>query len=136
LLEKDPGLVIFEAEDGAQALERLAEIREKFNRDPLFIVCDLEMPVMDGWQLIEKLRGQYESEGKTQGIPIIVLSASSGEKGHLFLKKTVHGSSAKYNPMVTVAKQECLKPGKYDASGDKGLMAWVKYFMRSNTSAD
>jgi len=131
LLEKDDKIVVYEAEDGQQALERLAEIREKHAREPLFIVTDLEMPVMDGWQFINELRKDYEAQGLTQGIPVIVLSSSSGEKGGLLFKKTVHGKKARYSPMVTVAKEDCVKPGKYIAVGQKGMTAWAKHFLRS-----
>jgi hypothetical protein len=61
---------------------------------------------------------------------VIVLSASSGEKGHLLFKKSVHGDKSGYNPIVTVAKEECLKAAKYDAKGDRGLRAWIKHFLR------
>lgn len=129
--ERDDTIVVYEAQDGQQALERLAEMREKHDRDPLFIVTDLEMPVMDGWEFIEALRREYESQGKAQGIPVIVLSSSSGEKGGLLFKKSVHGKKARYSPMVTVAKENCVKPDKYTAVGDKGMSAWAKHFLRS-----
>lgn len=134
LTEKDSKVVIYEAADGVEALVRLAEIREKYDRDPLFIVTDLEMPNMNGWEFIDRLQKDYESRGLPQGIPLIVLSASSGEKGSLFFKKSVHGGKAHYNPMVTVAKADCLKPGKYDTQGEKGISAWMKHFLKSGTS--
>ncbi len=126
----DPRIVVFEAANGQMALELLKEIREKFSRDPLFIVTDLNMPVMDGWELIENLKKDYELRGKTQGIPIIVLSSTSGEKGHVFFRKSVHGGKSGYNPLVAVAKEVCLKPTKYDAVGEKGLSVWMKHFLR------
>ena len=127
---KDDKVVVFEAEDGQKGLERLAEIREKFVRDPVFIITDLEMPVMDGWEFIENLRKDYESRGQTQGIPVIVLSASSGEKGRLFMRKSVHGGKSGYSPIVTVAKNDCIKSTKYDTKGQKGVGAWMKHFLR------
>ena len=128
--ENDPKVIIAEAEDGKQALERLAELRAKYTRDPLFIVTDLEMPVMDGWEFIENLRKDYEARGQTQGIPVVVLSSSSGEKGALFFKKSVHGDKSHYSPLVTVAKADCIKPDKYDGKGEKGVRSWVKHFLR------
>ena len=130
----DKNLIIFEAADGQEALAKLAEIRQKYIRDPLFIVLDLNMPVMTGWEVIEHLHKEYEAKGETQGIPIIVLSSTTGEKGSLpFFKKTVHGGKMGYAPLVTVAKEACINPNKYDAKGDKGLLAWIKYFMRSGS---
>jgi CheY-like chemotaxis protein len=130
ITENDKRLVVVEAADGQEALARLAEIRQSRQREPLFIVTDLEMPVMDGWTFIEKLKEDYQSRGLHQGIPVIVLSSSSGEKGLLFFRKSVHGDKSGYNPLVTVAKAECLKAAKYDAKGEKGLKAWVRHFLR------
>lgn len=131
--EKDEGIVILEAGDGIEALQRLAEIRETYDRDPLFIVLDLEMPNMDGWEFLTRLRKDYTDRGLTQGVPVIVLSSSSGEKGGLLFKKTVHGKKARYNPLVTIAKDNCLKPDKYDTLGEKGVSAWIRHFLRHAT---
>jgi len=129
--KNDPTIILFEAENGQEALQKLAEIRTHYNRDPLFIVLDLNMPVMTGWDVIKELKKEYESQGKPQGIPIIVLSSTTGETGIAFFKKSVHDGKSGYSPLVTVAKEACINSSKYDASGEKGLMAWIKYFMRA-----
>lgn len=126
----DKSILVFEAEHGQDAIEKLALIREKYNREPLFIVTDLNMPVMDGWEFIMHLYKEYKAAERTQGIPIIVLSSTSGEKGVAFFRKSVHGDKAKYKPLVSVAKEACMAPTKYDARGEKGLMSWIKHFMR------
>lgn len=126
----DPDIVIFEAGNGQEGLTRLAEIRDKYYRDPLFIVLDLNMPIMDGWEFIRVLKAEYEAKGRISGIPIIVLSSTSGEKGHLFTKKTIHDGKSGYTPLVGVAKEACVDRSHYDAAGEKGLMAWLKYFTR------
>ncbi len=131
IVGNDSRVVVFQAENGQEALERLAEIREDYERDPVLIVCDLEMPVMDGWEFLDRLRKDYEKRGQSAGIPVIVLSSSTGTRGAFLFRKTVHGSGARYNPMVTVAKDECLKPDKYDGKGEKGLTAWLRHFLRS-----
>jgi len=127
----DPTILLFEASNGQEAFEKLEEIRGKYYRDPLFIVLDLQMPVMDGWEFIRRMKKAYESEGKPTGIPIIVLSSTSGEKGLPFLsKKSVHESGMGYKPLITIAKEACIDKSHYDASGESGLLAWLEYFIR------
>jgi CheY-like chemotaxis protein len=59
------GYVVVEATDGMQALERLDN--EDFN----LILLDILMPVMDGWQILGKVR----ENPRTKDVPVIVLSA-------------------------------------------------------------
>ena len=122
-------IIVFEASNGREALEQLEEIRDRYERDPLLIVTDLNMPVMDGWEFINALQKDYEDRGLDQGVPVIVLSSTSGEKG-LFHRNSVHAGRAGYSPMVSIAKEVCLKPQKYDAVGEKGLSAWINHFLR------
>ena len=124
-----PNLQIFEAGNGKEGLETLAKIRKTHSRDPLLIVLDLNMPIMNGWEFIDVLKAEYEAEGKDFGIPIIVLSSTSGEKGVLFMKKSVHGDKSGYNPIATVAKESCVDKSRYDAEGGQGLEAWLKFFL-------
>ena len=56
---------IVEAHHGAAALERVKESR------PELVVTDVMMPVLDGLELIRRLR----SDSETAGIPILVLSS-------------------------------------------------------------
>lgn len=127
----DPEIVIYEAANGQEAIKKLDEIRKKYYRDPLFMVLDLNMPVMDGWMVIKHLKKEYEAAGKTAGIPIIVLSSTSGEKG-LLLKSSVHDGKSGYSPIVSVAKELCVDKSHYDAVGPKGLMAWLEYFVKES----
>ncbi len=120
---------VFEAGNGLEALEKLQEIRRKLKRDPVLIVTDLRMPVMDGWEMIERLRREYVAAGKEQGIPIIAYSATTGEKGVLF-KKSVHPDKARYEPIIDVAKEMCVAPEKYSVKGEKGLLAWIRQFLK------
>ncbi|PKN06258.1 MAG: hypothetical protein CVU72_05395, partial [Deltaproteobacteria bacterium HGW-Deltaproteobacteria-7] len=95
----DPSMVVFEANNGAEALETLNLIRTKYVRDPLLIVLDLNMPVMDGWEVIKRLKKEYESKGKDVGIPIVALSSTSGEKNSLLSRKSVHEGKSGYTPL-------------------------------------
>ena len=59
--------VLVTAENGQQGLEAAQKKR------PDLIISDIKMPVMDGWEMIEKLRNQSQ----LQDMPIIVISASA-----------------------------------------------------------
>jgi CheY-like chemotaxis protein len=140
----DPSVVIFEAANGVEALEALHFIRIKYVRDPLLIVLDLNMPLLNGWDLIEMLKKEYESKGKSAGIPIIVLSSTSGKtigkpiavlskKGRrigLWGRKSVHEGRSGYTPLVSIAKETCMEKSYYDAVGKKGLLAWLEFFIK------
>jgi len=128
ITKNDSNIVIIEAGNGQEALDKLEEVRQTYRRDPLLMVVDLNMPVMDGWTLIATLKKDYEARGESQGIPVIVLSSTAGEKGFVF-KKSVHHGKTGYAPLVSIAKESCIDPTKYDATGEKGLMSWLKYFM-------
>ncbi|CAN5512139.1 hypothetical protein BH09SUM1_BH09SUM1_16830 [soil metagenome] len=128
MMAVDKALIVHEAENGREALEVLQAVRKSAGRDPLLIVTDLQMPVMDGWDFIDRLQKENEKAGRASGVPLIVLSASSGEKG-FFSVKSVHGESCKYTPMIAIAKEDCVKPMKYDSKGEKGLGIWIKYFL-------
>jgi CheY-like chemotaxis protein len=65
MLFESAGYEVVEAQHGAAALERLKEAR------PSLVVTDLMMPVMDGIQLIERLR----SDPEMQSIPILATTA-------------------------------------------------------------
>jgi CheY-like chemotaxis protein len=60
------GFEVVEAHHGAAALERVKE------EQPDLIVTDLMMPVMNGRDLVQRLRDDPE----TSGIPIVVISSS------------------------------------------------------------
>ncbi|KQC07299.1 MAG: hypothetical protein APR62_06645 [Smithella sp. SDB] len=125
----DPSVVVFEATNGSEALETLNFIRSKYLRDPILIVLDLNMPVMDGWEVISRLKKEYESNGKNAGIPILVLSSTSGEKSSFLSKKSVHDGKSGYTPLVSIAKETCIDKSHYDAVGEKGFLAWIDIFM-------
>jgi CheY-like chemotaxis protein len=128
----DPSILIFEASNGAEAMEKLNTIRAKYVRDPLLIVLDLNMPVMDGWEVISRLKKEYEGKGKDSGIPIVVLSSTSGEKGGILSKKSVHEGKSGYTPLVSIAKETCVDRSHYDAIGEKGLLSWLKFFVKES----
>lgn len=66
ILERD-GHEIVEADHGGKALELIGP-----DRLPDVVTTDVSMPVLDGVELIHRLR----SEPRTAGIPIIVVSSN------------------------------------------------------------
>jgi chemosensory pili system protein ChpA (sensor histidine kinase/response regulator) len=69
MLEKG-GFEVLTAADGAEALERLIDTTVDV------VVTDLEMPRVNGYELIETLKHRVA----TQAVPIIVLTTRAGEK--------------------------------------------------------
>jgi chemosensory pili system protein ChpA (sensor histidine kinase/response regulator) len=59
-----------EARDGVEALERLAELK------PDLVLTDIEMPRMDGFDLVRQLRG----DSRWRAIPVIVISSRTADK--------------------------------------------------------
>lgn len=54
------------AANGAEAVERVAQ------EEPDVILLDLIMPIMDGWEVIEKVN----FNGRSRSIPIVVISGT------------------------------------------------------------
>jgi two-component system cell cycle response regulator DivK len=61
------GIVVLEAENGEVAVEKARRLK------PDVIVMDLEMPVLDGFAAIQRLK----ADAQTRAIPLIVLSAGT-----------------------------------------------------------
>ncbi|MBV8692557.1 MAG: response regulator [Actinobacteria bacterium] len=62
------GFAVTEAEDGGQALERLAT-----GPLPTVIVLDVQMPGVDGWATLEALR----ADPRTAGVPVVLCTVRS-----------------------------------------------------------
>ena len=84
---------------------------------------------MDGWDFVKAMRKECKAKKQEFGIPIIVLSASSGEERAFLTKKSVHDNKTGYIPLITIAKDNCVNPKKYDTSQGKGFSGWIKYFL-------
>jgi len=63
------GFEVMEANDGREALECVSTFH------PQLIVTDLMMPVMDGVELIQRLR----ADPKTAGLPVLAITADASE---------------------------------------------------------
>jgi DNA-binding response OmpR family regulator len=70
LVLRDRGYEVFVASGGEEGLARAQEIR------PDLILLDIMMPVLDGWEVLRRLKGQAE----TASLPVAVLSARTEAK--------------------------------------------------------
>src|SRR5690606_24627718 len=66
---KPLGFILEEAESGLQCLRKVPEFR------PDFILMDLSMPLMGGWETAKLLRNN-----KMTNVPIIIISADANER--------------------------------------------------------
>ena len=73
LSEIDPTIVCQTASDGSEALTILSQKRIK---EPSIIFLDINMPVMDGWQCLRKLKEHPDH----RNIPVIMYSTSSYQR--------------------------------------------------------
>jgi chemosensory pili system protein ChpA (sensor histidine kinase/response regulator) len=64
------GYRVVTAKDGLDALERLAEER------PVMMLSDIEMPRMDGFDLVRNVRG----DPRLQGLPVVMISSRTAQK--------------------------------------------------------
>ena len=58
------GYQVEEAEDGGQALQKLAE------KPPLLVLLDLQMPVMNGREMLQRMRANAE----LKDVPVVIIS--------------------------------------------------------------
>lgn len=65
LILRAEGFSVLTAEDGQQALELVNDA------PPDLVITDIQMPNIDGIELIKRMRAQFESKS----IPIVVMSA-------------------------------------------------------------
>ena len=73
-LLRRPGMRLVEARSGNEALEALLE------QDFALALIDVNMPGMDGFELVELMRGSQ----RTSGVPVIFLTAAVPDAGRVF----------------------------------------------------
>ncbi|WP_339760007.1 response regulator [uncultured Sulfitobacter sp.] len=64
---EEAGFFVTTAEDGADGVQKLTDV------NPDVIITDINMPVMDGFEFIETVRGS----GRNASVPILVLSTEN-----------------------------------------------------------
>jgi DNA-binding response OmpR family regulator len=92
------GYQVIEASDGKDAINKFFQIS-----DINLIILDVMMPYLDGWEVLLEIR-------KTSQIPVIMLTAKSGEKDELhgFYIGADEYVSKPFSPLVLVARVKAL----------------------------
>ena len=112
---------LFEAENGVEGLAAAA--REK----PDLIVLDITMPVMNGAEMLQKLK----QEDDLKAIPVIMLTAESGKENVMkivklgvqdYMVKPFKGEQL----IERVKKLVTLNPNEGDAGGGNGARKYVQ----------
>lgn len=75
----EEGFDVTSAKDGVEALEQIAR------RTPDVVLLDLMMPIMNGWQVLQTLRGSV----RYAKLPVVVLSALRAEGCSDYIQKPV-----------------------------------------------
>ena len=69
-----PGAEVTSCLHGKQAIELLTEIKDDVSKQPDFILLDINMPIMNGWQFLDEYgRRKIDPEGRSA---IFILSSS------------------------------------------------------------
>lgn len=68
-LQRIPEMQSIEAENGVDAMAKLSELT------PDIILADINMPVMDGLKLVQRVRG----DDNLAGVPIIMITTESAQ---------------------------------------------------------
>jgi two-component system, chemotaxis family, chemotaxis protein CheY len=68
-LKRIPGMVTIEAADGVDALKKLAT-----DGAPDIVITDINMPVMDGLKLVQRIR----ADEKLRDVPIVIITTEGG----------------------------------------------------------
>ena len=94
-LLEDLGLIIEPAENGKIAVDKMTVAKPD---EYLFVLMDIQMPVMDGWQATEGIRALPDPA--IANIPIIALSANALESDKRLSAKT--GMNAHLNKPINI----------------------------------
>jgi two-component system chemotaxis response regulator CheY len=68
-LKRIPGMTTEEAEDGVDALRKLAN-----SERPDIIITDINMPIMDGLKLVQRVRADED----LRDVPIVIITTEGG----------------------------------------------------------
>ena len=116
----EAGYAVIEAEDGAMAFEKACQER------PDLILLDLMMPVMDGFEVLRRLRGLEGEDSLAAAIPVILLTAMSPEEGEqtAFRLGAQHYITKPWEPdLLELAVKVTLRESEAEDAPDPGSAA-------------
>ena len=90
LLEKRLGLAVEFAADGREAMEKIAQ------RAPALVLTDVQMPDMDGLDLVEAIRGRHDD------VPTVVMTSHGSEDTAL---QALRRGAAGYVPKRSLSRE-------------------------------
>lgn len=97
LLQQDPRFAVTFAGNGREAMD---EVRA---RSPDVIVCDLQMPEMNGLELVEAVREEFPS------IPVVLMTNLGSEE---IAAEALRRGAASYVPKIRLADHLCETVGR------------------------
>jgi len=113
------GFIVFEAENGQEGLDKIAEVQ------PNLVITDITMPIMDGYEMVKKLR----QSASFANLSVIVSSASVFQSdwqksidvgANEFLPKPVQADSL-LNTIKSLLKLEWIYEEKLQAESQREL---------------
>jgi two-component system chemotaxis response regulator CheY len=102
-LKRIPQMSTIEAADGVDALKKLAT-----SPPPDLILTDINMPIMDGLKLVQRVRG----DDKLRNVPIIIITTEGGAEDRaraLALGANAYITKPIQAPAVLARVKELLK---------------------------
>ena len=96
------GYEAFTAANGQEGLELLAKIPR-----PCLILLDMMMPIMSGWEFLEK----YSSDDVLATIPVVIVSAA-GEKAKSSAAKDFIRKPVELDRLLQVVREYCTPAPK------------------------
>lgn len=94
------GYIVFQADNGKEAMHKLTILGE--DHKPCLILCDLQMPIMNGWEFVNNV----SKDAKVVAIPLVIhTSEEKGPEGYRLLRKPVD-----FKLLMEVVEEHCGLP--------------------------
>jgi len=129
LLSKDIGLTVRSAANGKEALQALAQ------ELPDVVITDMQMPEMDGLELVEAIRSKYPA------VPVILMTAHGSEE---IAVEALQKGAASYVPKRNLAKDlaetiasvlEVARAGRNQQQLLQSLVSTESHFILDNDTS-